>query len=219
LTDVGVDRDDIERYLGVIESRVESGRTGAQWLLRSLNHIKSHGTRAERLAALTAATAHRQHERKLGHEWPLADLDEAGGWKQNYLRVEQYMLTDLFTVNEDESVDLVAFLMDRQKIRHVLVEDIDHRLVGLVSYRGLIRLIAKGAARESGLRMPVREIMQRELVTITPETTTLEAIDLMRRNRFSILPVVKSEKLVGVVTEADFMPIASQLLEERLKEE
>jgi CBS domain-containing protein len=219
LTNAGVDANDIDHYLGVIESRVKSGQTGSQWLLRSLSNVKGKGTRAERLAALTAATAHRQHEGQLGHEWPLATLEEAGGWKQNYLRVEQYMLTDLFTVNEDESVDLVAFLMDRQKIRHVLVEGMEHQLVGLVSYRGLIRLIASGSARDTNLSMPVKDVMKKDLVTITPETATTEAIGLMRRNRFSILPVVKNGKLVGVVTEADFMPIASQLLEEKLKEE
>lgn len=46
----------------------------------------------------------------------------------------------------------------------------------------------------------------------------MDAISLMRRNGISILPVVKNEKLVGVVTEAEFFPIASQLLEEKLRE-
>ncbi len=61
--------------------------------------------------------------------------------------------------------------------------------------------------------------MKRDPVTITPETTTLQAIELMRRNRMSILPVVKNEKLVGVVTEDHFLPIARQLLEDKLREE
>ncbi len=60
--------------------------------------------------------------------------------------------------------------------------------------------------------------MQRDLLTIGPETRTTEAIEIMRDNGVSILPVVKSEKLVGVVTESSFMPIAGQLLQEKLKE-
>ena len=47
----------------------------------------------------------------------------------------------------------------------------------------------------------------------------LDAIRLMRSERVPILPVVKNEKLVGVVAESDFMPIASQLLEEKLGED
>ena len=66
--------------------------------------------------------------------------------------------------------------------------------------------------------MPVKDIMKRDLVTITPETTTLEAIELMSQNRLPVLPVVKNEKLVGVITEADFMPISRQLIQEKLKE-
>jgi len=218
LRDAGVAATDVDRYLGIIERRVDTGQTGAQWHLASLAGLRNQGTRAERLAALTAATVTRQQEVTPVHDWPLARLEEAGGWKQNYTRVDQYMLTDLFTVNEDELVDLVAFLMDRRKIRHVLVEDGEHRLVGLVSYRGLLRLIANGKAGANGLGMPVKEIMTRDPITITPETLTTEAISLMRKNGISILPVVKNDKLVGVVTEAEFLPIASQLLEEKLRE-
>ncbi len=49
--------------------------------------------------------------------------------------------------------------------------------------------------------MPVTEIMRRNIVTVTPETKTIDAIDIMRANPISILPVVKNDKLVGVVTE------------------
>ncbi len=218
LLDANVATGDVDRYLGIIEARVESGRTGAQWLLRSMANLRTSGTRAERLAALTAATVDRQTDGAPAHEWPLARLEEAGGWKRNYLTVEQYMVTDLFTVNEDELVDLVAFLMDKQRIRHVLVEDNEHRLVGLVSYRSILRIVASGKVREAGLSMPVKDIMKRELITITPETTTLDAIELMSQHRLPVLPVVKNEKLVGVVTEADFMPISRQLIQEKLKE-
>jgi len=218
LEDVGIDSTDIARYLGVIAARAEAECTGAHWLIHSLAGMRSNGTPAERLAALTAATAHRQTEGRPVHEWPLAQLEEAGGWKENYVRVEQYMTTDLVTVNEDELVELVAFLMDRQRIRHVLVEDMHHRLVGIVSYRALLRLIASGGLADQGLARPVKEIMVREPITITPETTTVDAIQVMRTNRVPILPVLKEDRLVGVITEADFMPIASRLLEEKLQE-
>ena len=128
------------------------------------------------------------------------------------------MITDLATVNEDEGVDLIAFMMERRKIRHVLVEDGDHRLVGLVTYRALLRLVASGELHQGDSGMAAREIMQRDLLTVTPETTTAEAIKLLREHQYSILPVVQGDKLVGVVTETCFMPIASQLLEEKLKE-
>jgi CBS domain-containing protein len=207
---------EIDRYLGIVEARVDSGGTGGSWALRSLSLMKGQGTRAERLAALTAAMVRRQTEGVPVHEWPPAELDEGGGWKHNYLRVEQFMTTDLFTVNQEELVDLVAFLMDRKSIRHVLVEDETHKLVGLVSYRSLLRVMAQGGD-EFGDTPPVGSVMEPDPVTVTPDTPTLQAIDLMRKHRVSCLPVVKDHKLVGIVSERDFMPIAYQLLEERLK--
>ena len=149
----------------------------------------------------------------------MADLQDAGGWKHNYMRVEQYMTTSLTTVNEDEVVELVAYLMDRRGIRHVLIEDKQRRLVGIVSYRSILRLMAEGRSLAEADCMPVGSVMERNPVTVAPETTTLEAIDLMRSNRVSCLPVVKDGQLVGIVSETDFMPMAYQLLEERLKEE
>jgi CBS domain-containing protein len=60
--------------------------------------------------------------------------------------------------------------------------------------------------------------MQKDPQTVTPETRTLEAIELMRRHRIGCLPVVSNGHLVGIVTEADFMKIAGQLLEQQLRE-
>ena len=67
--------------------------------------------------------------------------------------------------------------------------------------------------------VPVKLIMDTDPITVAPETSTLEAIDIMRKQGVSCLPVVKGEKLVGLVTEADFMEIAYQLLEDKLIED
>ena len=212
-----VDRSEIDKYLGVIRGRVESGGTGSDWMLRSLSAMEDHGTRSERMTALTAAIASRQLEPKPCHEWALARLEEAGGWTQNYIKVEQYMTTQLFTVQEDELLEMVAFLMERNQIHHVPVEDDQHRLVGLVSYRSIVRMVSDVGSEGDKGTTPVKEIMELDPVSVAPETSTLEAIDLMRKNGVSCLPVLKGEKLVGLVTEADFMPIAYELLERQLK--
>mgnify|MGYP002064122728 CR=1 FL=1 len=52
------------------------------------------------------------------------------------------MTTDLFTVHPDELIHLAAHVMDWKHVRHVPVEDNDHRLVGLVTHRTLLRLLA-----------------------------------------------------------------------------
>jgi CBS domain-containing protein len=218
LEECKVNAADIDRYLGVIHDRVKTLSTGARWVTRSLASMKDRGTRSERMAALTAAMVRNQRNGKPGHMWDLAEGPGSGDWASSYHRVDQYMTTHLFTVHEDELVDLVAFLMDRKQIRHVLVEDDEHRLTGIVSYRSVLRLIAQEAESVDGDR-PVREIMERDPVTVTPDTETLEAIRIMRDAKVSCLPVVKEGRLVGIVSERDFMPIAYQLLEDRLGRE
>ena len=218
LADAGVARADIDRFLGIVQERVERDRTGAQWMLDSLTAMKGQGTQGERLSALTAAMTARQRADVPVARWEPAHLDEAGGWKHNYLQVEQMMTTDLFTVHGDDPVDLVASLMHWQTIRHVPVEDSRHHLVGLVSYRTLIRLIAAGKLAGEEPPAAVSDVMTRDPVTIEPGASTLEAISTMRRRRIGCLPVVSDGELVGIVTERDFMNIAGRLLEAKLAE-
>ncbi|MEJ2239838.1 MAG: glutamate-cysteine ligase family protein, partial [Gemmatimonadales bacterium] len=205
--------------LAAARRRVSCGSTGARWLTQSLTEMGAHGTRAERMAALTAAIAHRQQRELPVHDWELAMLGEGGGWRYHYRRVEQYMTTDLFTVKEDEIVDLAALLMDWKRIRQVLVEDDERRLAGWVTYGSLLRLYTSGQASKGPAAVSIREIMERVPVEIAPETETLEAIALMRKHQVRSLPVTKGGKLVGIVSVEDFIPIAERLLEEKLEDE
>ncbi|MBS1152911.1 MAG: hypothetical protein H6Q89_4609, partial [Myxococcaceae bacterium] len=175
-----IDEADIKRYLGIVEERVRTGRTGSRWFLSSLQAMKDKGSSGERQNALVAATVQRQASLRPVSEWERARLDEASTLSHNYMRVDQHMTTDLFTVDADDAVDLVANLMGWERIRHVPVEDKDHKLIGLVSYRAVLRFLTKGGATKDAA---VSEIMKSDVITVTPETPTLEAIQLMRRYR------------------------------------
>ena len=213
----GLDAENIDLYLGTIEERVSSRRTGAQWLLESIAGLSTDAPLTERLSAVTAATAARQQNGAPVHTWAPARLEEGGGWKQSYLTVEHCMDTDIVTVNQHEPVDLVANLMVWNNIRHVMVEDDEHRLVGLVSQRKVLRLVGTYHPETEG-PLPVSEVMKPDPTTVTPETSTVEAIGLMRANGWACLPVIKGGHLVGVLTESKLMEIAGKLLEEKLKE-
>jgi CBS domain-containing protein len=127
------------------------------------------------------------------------------------------MSTDLFTVTEDEVIDLVASLMDWKYIHHVPVEDGENRLVGLVTHRKLLRYLAQNQGQERR-PVPVREVMvSKNLITVAPDTPSLEAIRLMKGHRIACLPVVEDGLLVGIITERDFLKMADKLLEEFLE--
>lgn len=208
-----VDEADVTRYLSVVEERVRTARTGARWQLSSWNSLRDRATPAERSNALVAATVKRQLTGRPVSEWERARLDEADASSGNYLRVDQYMSTDLFTVQVDDAIEMVAHLMVWERLRHVPVEDKNHKLVGVVTDRAAMRhLIERGSQQHRS----VGDIMKTDVATVAPDTTTIDAIRLMRRLRVGCLPVVQDGQLVGMVSEADFMSIASKLLEEKL---
>tara|TARA_B100000965_G_scaffold402513_1_gene428620 strand:- start:118 stop:2043 length:1926 start_codon:yes stop_codon:yes gene_type:complete len=211
---------DIDRYLGIIEHRVRTRQTGAQWQLSSLEAMKGKGTLSQQLCALTAATIAHQEKNEPVHEWGLAHLNEGASFRQSYMTVEQIMTTDVYSVNQEELLELVARIMDWNNIRYVPVEDDKLRLVGLISHRALLRYLARDTEEPRDKQIPVKRIMHRledDLIIVGPETLTIEALEIMRTHRVGCLPVVKDERLIGVVTERDFMRIAAQLLENTLR--
>ncbi|HEX8188902.1 MAG TPA: glutamate-cysteine ligase family protein [Pyrinomonadaceae bacterium] len=212
-----IDAADVDLYLGTIEERVRRGQTGAQWALRSLAALSPEGTHEGRLRALAAEMHVRQQTGEPVHAWPVI---ERGGrpadWVGSYRTVGQFMSTDLFTVRPDDLVDLAASVMDWRHIRHVPVEDERGRLVGLVSHRDMLRLLARGRAGEA---VAVSQVMKADPVTVSPSTPTLDAIDLMRSHGVGCLPVVEGGMLVGIVTAMDFLAASARLFEERLAPE
>lgn len=218
----GIDEADISRYLGVIHDRVKTRMNGAQWQLESLASMRREGgTRAERLDAIVEATIARQSGGAPGHEWPLATVNEGKSLKRlRGTRVEHYMSTDLFTVHQDEAVEFVAVLMDWRDIRHVLVEDHNHQLVGLVPHKRILRFLSERDSTFAGnTDVTVRDIMIKNPVSVEPTVSTMEAIAMMRDRKVGALPVTRDGQLVGIITEADFSRIAGKLLDERLEED
>ena len=216
----GIPEEDIERYLGVIQERVTSGQTGAQWALHSLENLAGRIGSEDCSRTLTAAMLERQKENRPVHEWKLAEPADGGlDWRASYRYVRQVMTSDLFTVHPEDVVDLAANVMDWEHVRHVPVEDDDGRLVGLVSHRAMLRLVARHKKSGEPEPIAVQEIMRADPVTVVADTPVLDAIALMREHGCSCLPVVDDQRrLVGIVTERDFIEVAAALLEERLRE-
>ena len=212
----GVDDADIDHYLGTVEERVRGGQTGAQWMLKSLNAMEDVGTRDSRYRILTATMLNHQKEGGPAHRWPLIAVTEPDDWSQSYQTVGQFMSTDLFTLRPDDLVDLAASVMDWRHIRHVPVEDDEGKLVGLVTHRGLLRLLSQGVRANNPNPLTVRDIMVTNPLTVTPSTPTLEAMEIMRRDRVGCLPVIEAGQIVGIVTSFDFLDATARLFKEHL---
>lgn len=222
LASAGIDASDISLYLDTIHDRIACNQTGAQWATRSLGALRGIRNRSEQLATVVAAMVENQRNGHPVHEWPLAEPTSQTLSRENFRVVGQYMSTDLFTVHENDVVDLVANLMDWKHVRHVPVEDDDHCLVGLVSHRALLRFLAQGGPEETNIPVPVSSIMHRNPIVASPETPTADAIRLMREHHVGCLPVTSDGKphgrLIGLITEYDLIMLAAPLLEQFLED-
>lgn len=128
------------------------------------------------------------------------------------LKVRDLMTPVVLSVNPEDTVEKVYDLMNERGIRHLMVTEADGDLVGLVSHRDLLRHspieraeIPVFLVREVLRRTKVEEVMTSEVETASPDTPLNEAAEVMFRNKFGCLPVLEDEKLVGILTESDFV--------------
>ncbi len=204
---------DITKYLDIIEARAKEHKTGARWALRAYTSLKKQISTDEAVTAVTAAMLKNQKENKPVHTWKEPTINDLENWRPTNIKVEEFMSTDLFTVQDDALIELVAEIMDWRRIRYMPVEDGKGMLVGLITSRKLLRHFAHSYKIEGKELMSVKDIMIEKPITVTPETSIIDAMAKMRDNKIGCLPVVKGKELVGIITEMDFLRITSRLLE------
>ena len=121
-------------------------------------------------------------------------------------QVRQVMQTNLVTVTPKTSVYEAAKLMDEENVGTVLIIGEKKKLLGMVTDRQIVtRVVAH--KRDLGTTT-VDEIMTKWPMTIFPETTCKEALDIMGDYGYRRLPVEKDGKLVGIISLSDLAPVA-----------
>lgn len=125
------------------------------------------------------------------------------------LSVADVMKTNLKTAHEDDSIRTADWEMTIDEIRHLLVVDLEGKLIGIVSDRDILRARERGDTEA----MAVGKIMNRDVLAIGPATPASFAVERMMRGKYSALPVVDEQgKPIGIVTSTDFLEIAYRAL-------
>ncbi len=213
LQKANINNSDVENYLGIIAQRLEKQQTASTWMVNNYNRLrKQENPREQVLAAITTAMVKNQKKGEPAHQWGRVFMKELDNWKPATLLVEEFMTTDLFTVHKEDLLQFTANLIEWQKISYVPVEDKDHRLVGLMTMRGLFRYYSKKVNHNESIPETVEEIMIENPITIHPEASIIEAMDIMGSQKIGCLPVVKNNRLIGIITEQNFIYIAKRLI-------
>lgn len=128
------------------------------------------------------------------------------------LKVRDLMTEDVISVRPYDSLTKVYDLMDLKHFRHMPVVDEEGALVGIITQRDLVRGALGDTAslpvtlqRELLDRVRVQEIMNQEPESIDPDRDVREAGELMMEYKLGCLPVVDGDRLVGILTESDFV--------------
>jgi acetoin utilization protein AcuB len=120
--------------------------------------------------------------------------------------VVERMTRSPVTVTGQTTVQQALDIIAERKLRHLPVLTDDGALVGIVSEKDLLR---------AGSDERVEDIMTREIVTTTEYTALEEAARIMTDHKISCLPVMRDEKLVGIITETDLFQLFMELLAAR----
>ena len=109
----------------------------------------------------------------------------------------------VFTVSPNESVQSAAALLHSRRVGALVVLDAEDSVVGIVSERDLVRVIAQDGA--AGLSRPVSACMTSEVVFAEPQEAVNDLLSRMTDRRVRHLPVVRVGRLVGLVSIGDLV--------------
>jgi acetoin utilization protein AcuB len=126
--------------------------------------------------------------------------------------VEKWMTPNPETVLADATISFVAMEMNRRKFRHFPVAEgtrSGQRLVGIVSKYDIARGFPANLnpfsveVVEDSVPRQVSSVMTKKVITVTPDCPIEEAARILRSNRIGALPVLRENRLVGIITESD----------------
>lgn len=135
------------------------------------------------------------------------------------LKVKDIMTSEVFVLHATQTLELVRSLMRIKHVRHVPIVEPDNTFVGLMTHRDLlaqtISYLADVDEEEQEYldrNIHIINIMKTDCLTADPEIDVCKAITMLLTHRYGCLPVVSDGKLVGIVTEADFLKLTLDLL-------
>lgn len=134
------------------------------------------------------------------------------------LKVRDVMTADPTTLKRNDKLTLADDIMRLGRVRHLPVLDDDGQsLVGIVTQRDLFRDAlaqalgyGKHAQRKILDTLAVKDVMATDVVTTSPDTPLIEAARILTERKIGCLPVVESGRLVGILTEGDFVALVAR---------
>jgi CBS domain-containing membrane protein len=134
--------------------------------------------------------------------------------------VADLMTKELFALQDLDTVLTARSVMTLAKIRHIPIVDGENTFVGLLTHRDILGAAVSKFAEldqheqdELDAGIPIKEIMRTGVRTVPPDMHLREAAQILLDNKYGCLPVIDGGKLVGILTEADFLALTISLMD------
>lgn len=135
--------------------------------------------------------------------------------------VAELMTTELHTLSPDDSLARARQIMVEKRIRHIPVVDSDNVLLGILTHRDLLAAKASNAQQNQAQgsdqwenTVAIANQMTANVNTIDENMSMRGAALQMQKQKIGCLPVLRDDKLFGIVTDSDFVGLAINLLEQ-----
>lgn len=127
--------------------------------------------------------------------------------------VSEIMTTELITLHPEDSMNIVEQTFGSKSFHHIPIVDTEKGICGMVSKTDLLQISA--IRREFSERefkfIKVKDFMTTEVVVADPDCTLEQVAAIFNENKFHAVPVVKDEKVVGIVTTHDVLKTVFEL--------
>lgn len=137
--------------------------------------------------------------------------------------VREIMAEIVETLSVGDTLAIARMRMERGRIRHLPIVDGEERLVGLITHRQILEAwVSHGHPDQEKLEVvardvPIEMLMEKNVETVTPDTPAARAAYLLETRKFGCLPVTEQGKLVGILTDSDFVHFARRYFEWEMK--
>jgi len=118
---------------------------------------------------------------------------------------------ELHSVNDEHEINKVIQTLAKKRIGLVVVKDNLDQIKGVVSERDIVRALGEFGSKI--LKWPTKRLMSKDLITCQIEATISEVMHKMTENRIRHLPILKDEKLIGIISIGDVLKNRLQELE------
>lgn len=136
------------------------------------------------------------------------------------ITLSEIMTEQPFTLGPDNSLKQAIDLMNQERIRHIPIVNDEQHLLGLVTLSDVLaaresKLVLGSQEREEEFtdNVQLAELMTRNVACVDPHAGIKEAALYLQRHKYGCLPVVDRGRLIGIVTDTDFIGVAINLLE------